>query len=135
MPEPVTLAFALVILYSLVVVEALLVWLAVRYARSNPGFGRRWFVAAEQWPSRVAPRRGWCVLAVGALALAGRPALAPALPIREPLITDEFSYLLGGDSYASGRLTNPPHPMWRHLETIHVLGKPTYMSIYAPAQG
>src|SRR5258707_1818017 len=135
MPEPVTLAFALVILYSLVVVETLFVLLAFRSARANRTPGRRWLASAERWLGRLAARRGLSVAAVGALALAGRAALAPALPIREPLVTDEFSYLLAADTFASGRLTNPPHPMWKHLESIHTLQQPTYMSMYQPAQG
>ena len=72
---------------------------------------------------------------VGALALAGRALLSPVMPVHEPLITDEFSYLLAGDTFASGRLSNPPHPMWKHLESIHILLQPTYMSMYQPAQG
>jgi hypothetical protein len=135
MPEAVTLLFALVILYWFYIVEAVLVLFAIRLSRTNPSLGRRWFVAVEGWLGRLAARRGLSVVAIGVLALAGRAALTPFIPIREPLITDEFSYLLAADTFAAGRLTNPPHPMWKHLETIHVLQQPTYMSMYQPAQG
>jgi hypothetical protein len=74
------------------------------------------------------------ILFVGLFAF-GLAALASYLRWPEPRIHDEFSYLLAADTFCHGRLTNPPHPLGTYFETFHVNQRPTYCSIYPPAQG
>jgi len=83
---------------------------------------------------RVAAHRILTCLGVGVLAMLLRAAALPLLPIPEPVLHDEYSYLLGGETFAAGRLTNPAHPLWVHFETLHVLSQPTYMTKYPPGQ-
>jgi hypothetical protein len=90
---------------------------------------------AERFLGRIARRRRLAAVVTGCFALAARALLFPILPRHQPGITDEFSYLLAADTFASGRLANPMHPMWIHFETIHVLQRPAYASMYHVAQG
>lgn len=83
---------------------------------------------------RVGRRRAACVALVIALTIGLRCALLPWLPRPQPYVHDEQAYLLGADTFASGRLANSAHPLWQFFESGQIVVYPSYAMKYQPGQ-
>ena len=120
---------------SLLMIEGSLTVIVIALAFCCPNLGSRPFRYIEKLFSQLARKKNLAVATIGLSALLLRLAMLPLCPIPHPFTPNDFSFLLAANTFASGRLTNPTPAMWIHFESIHITMKPTYMSMYFPAQG
>ena len=95
--------------------------------RFPPALAERWRSIASR---RLAP---YAIAALLSLTLSAGAAVFHGLPL--PSAHDDYAYLLTGEFLAHGHTSAPTHPMWQHLEAIHILEVPRYSGKYQPGPG
>ena len=78
---------------------------------------------------------GWSIILTACVGMVSCYLLSFRWGMPVPAIHDEFAYLLAGETFAQGRMTNATPPAWEHLETYHVLMQPSYQAKFPPGQG
>jgi hypothetical protein len=118
----------------LYVLELVVTLLSLLLAFRAPRVSLRIYSGTLHHLRRIARHPYLSALLVAALPLLLRFALLPWIPVPQPQIQEEFSYLLGADTFAHGHLANPTHPMAVFFDNIQLIQTPHYASARPPGQ-
>jgi hypothetical protein len=121
--------------HRLIKVLEIMAALAIMMALLMPRIAWAFFRSAEGMLRLVAVSRTHAILLATVFPMVVRAIMLPWFPPPQPIVHDEFSYLLQADTFAHGRLANSTLPYWQHFETEYTLLRPNYASQYQPAQG
>ena len=115
--------------------ESLLALGSIAIAFRRPSFAVRFVRPVSRRLRSLArrPRIAMCLVALAPCLV--RFALLPWMPIPQPAIQEEFSYLMQGETFAHGRAANPVSPMAVFFDVVENIQYPHYESARPPAQG
>jgi len=88
----------------MLLIESILLALAVVVALARPTVCSQFFDRLEHTLSHLAEKRRLSVAVVGFAALLLRIALLPVLHVPEPIVHDEFGYLLIANTFSHGQI-------------------------------
>ncbi len=117
------------------ILEGLLWTAAIAPALFNPAPLHPLFTALESGFRRLARRQILACALLALTVLVGRGALLLVWDFPQPVVLDEYGYLLQADTFASGRLTTPTHPLAEFFTVPYILERPSYNAKYPPGQG
>src|SRR3954447_12359257 len=83
-----------------------------------------WTPGAVRILGRLARHRARAVILVCLVVFLLNAGLSLLVRMPQPRIHDEFGYLVAGDAFANGGLSNPTHPFWIHFESMHIIHQP-----------